>query len=144
MELIRHGQLDQADPNVSGKIIAAFADALGLEEDEVGLGHKIIEELEAESLDFLDIAYKLEVSFDIKIPRGGIETAARDGLDDAAYEVDGILTPHALGRLAEALPELPETCFSPGLRVSQVPELFIVATFYNLVVRLLNEKSATA
>ncbi len=143
MELLRAGQLDVADEQIWSKVRLAFADALGLEEDEVELHHRIIEELEAESLDFLDIAYKLEVSFDIKIPRGGIENAAKDGIEDGGYEVNGVLTETALTRLAEAMPEIPSDKFSAGLRVSEVPELFIVATFYNLVVRLIVEKNAS-
>ena len=61
--------LDQADPAIWDKVRDAFAEALGLDEDEVELHHKIIEDLDAESLDFLDIAFRLERAFDIKIPR---------------------------------------------------------------------------
>ena len=144
MELLRAGQLGQADDQVWSKVRIAFADALGLEEDEVELGHRIIDELEAESLDFLDIAYKLEVSFDIKIPRGGIENTAKDGMEEGGYELNGVLNEGALVRLTEAMPEIPSEKFTTGLRVSEVPELFIVATFYNLVIRLLDEKNTAA
>ena len=141
MELLRASQLEQVDSETWNKIRSAFADALGLEEDEVELAHTVIGDLEAESLDFLDIAYKLEVAFDIKIPRGGIENAARDDMGDEQYEIDGILTEVALKRLAVAMPEVAVEKFVPGLRVTEVPELFIVATFYNLVVRLAKEKN---
>ncbi len=134
--------LDQADPEIWGKVREAFAEALGLDEDEVELEHKIIEELDAESLDFLDIAFRLERAFDIKIPRGGIESAAREGVSEEEYEVDGVLTDKALQSLKEAMPEVPPEEFSPGLRTAEVPELFRVATFYNLVVHLLAEKAA--
>jgi acyl carrier protein len=131
---------DAADPAIWSKVQEAFAEALGLDEDEVELNSRIIEELDAESLDFLDIAFRLERAFDIKIPRGGIESAAKEGVEDGQYEVDGVLTDVALAKLAEAMPELPSDELRPGLRTTQVPELFRVATFYNLVVRLLNEK----
>lgn len=144
MDLLLAGQFDQVDSEIWNKIRSAFADALGLEEDEVELAHTVIGDLEAESLDFLDIAYKLEVAFDIKIPRGGIENAARDDMGDEQYEVDGILTDVALERLSAAMPEVPADQFVSGLRVTEVPELFIVATFYNLVVRLVEEKNHAA
>ena len=144
MDLLHAGQFDQVDSEIWNKIRSAFADALGLEEDEVELAHTVIGDLEAESLDFLDIAYKLEVAFDIKIPRGGIENAARDDMGDEQYEVDGILTDVALKRLSAAMPEVPADQFVSGLRVTEVPELFIVATFYNLVVRLVEEKNHAA
>ena len=135
---------DAADPEVWGKVQTAFAEALGLDDDEVELGSMIIEDLDAESLDFLDIAFRLERAFDIKIPRGGIEKAAREGIDDEEYEVDGVLTASALEKLRDAMPEIPADRFSDGLRTTEVPELFVVATFYNLVVHLLNEKNGAA
>jgi len=144
VDLLHAGQFDQVDSEIWNKIRSAFADALGLEEDEVELAHTVIGDLEAESLDFLDIAYKLEVAFDIKIPRGGIENAARDDMGDEQYEVDGILTDVALKRLSAAMPEVHADQFVSGLRVTEVPELFIVATFYNLVVRLVEEKNHAA
>lgn len=132
----------EVDAAVWAKVHAAFAEALGLELDEVSFDSRIISDLDAESLDFLDVAFRLERGFDIKIPRGGIEQAARDGVGEEAYEVDGVLTAHALSGLADALPEIPRAEFAPGLKTIHVPELFRVGTFYNLVVRLLNEKSA--
>jgi acyl carrier protein len=135
---------DAADPEIWGKVQTAFAEALGLDDDEVNLDSVIIEDLDAESLDFLDIAFRLERAFDIKIPRGGIEKAAREGIDDEEYEVDGVLTASALEKLKEAMPEIPADNFTDGLRTTAVPELFVVATFYNLVVHLLNEKNGEA
>ena len=134
--------LDSADPVIWGKVRTAFAEALGREEDEVELHHKIIEELDAESLDFLDIAFRLERAFDVKIPRGGIENTAKAGMGDEVYEIDGALTEAAVERLREAMPEVPPEEVRAGMRVNEVAEVFRVATFYNLVVHLLNEKSA--
>jgi acyl carrier protein len=131
------GSQSALDPQIWAKVQTAFAEALGLDEDEVELPHKVIEDLAAESLDFLDLAFRLERAFEIKIPRGGIESAAREGA--VAYEVDGVLTEEALIRLAEAMPEVPVDEFKAGLRTTEVPELFRVATFYNLVVTLLRE-----
>lgn len=137
-------RLPDVDPQIWSKVREAFAEALGLDDDEVTLESTVIGELGAESLDFLDIAFRLERSFDIKIPRGGIEDAAREGVDDEDYEVDGILTPTALTRLAEAMPEVPAEEFKVGLRTTEVPELFRVATFYNLVVHLMAQRHQAA
>jgi acyl carrier protein len=136
--------LDQADPAIWEKVRAAFADALALDVDEVELHHEVIGDLGAESLDFLDVAYRLERAFDIKIPRGGIESTAKSGMGDDAYEVAGVLTAPAIEKLAEAMPEVPREKFVEGLRTAEVASLFRVATFYNLVVHLLNEKSRAA
>ena len=85
----------------------------------------------------LDIAFRLERTFDIKIPRGGIEQAAQEALDDGEpYEVDGILTARGLTALAEAMPEIPREEFREGLKVNEIGLLFRVSTFYRLVVEL--------
>ena len=132
--------LPEFDPEIWGKVQRAFAEALGLEEDEVEPHHKVIGDLEAESLDFLDIAFRLGRAFDIKIPRGGIEQAAREGGD--GVDESGVLTADGLDRLAEAMPEVPREEFREGLRVTEIAELFRVATFYTLVIRLMEEKAS--
>jgi acyl carrier protein len=138
------GQIPNIDPLVWDQVREAFAEALGLEEDQVHLEDRVIGDLGAESLDFLDIAFRLERAFDIKIPRGGIEKTARTGVAEEEYEVNGVLTPGAIERLAEVMPEVPREEFREGLRVSEVPELFRVATFCNLVVHLVAEKEREA
>lgn len=130
----------QLDPAVWAKVQDAFAAALGLEEDEIELDSKLIEDLGAESLDFLDIVYRLERAFDIKIPRGGIESSAQEEAG-GTYEVDGILTDEGLSALKQLMPEVPPDEFVDGLRVTEVPELFRVATFYNLVCHLMAQAS---
>ena len=128
------------DPQIWAKVQDAFAAALGLEEDEIELDARLIEELGAESLDFLDIVYRLERAFDIKIPRGGIETSAQEETD-GVYEVDGILTEDGLNALRQLMPEVPNEEIREGLRVTEVPELFRVATFYNIVAHLIEQKA---
>ena len=139
--LLTHDTFDQADPAIWAKVQGAFAEALGLDEEEVTLESTIIGDLGAESLDFLDLAFRLERAFDIKIPRGGIENTARSDMGEEAYEVNGVLTEKAIERLAAAMPEIPPGELKEGLRVSEVASHFRVATFYNLVVHLLAEKA---
>jgi acyl carrier protein len=130
-----HTNIDEAK---WAKVRDAFAAALGLEDDEVELGSKLISDLGAESLDFLDIVYRLERAFDIKIPRGGIEGSAQEEVG-GTYEVDGILTDDGLMALKQLMPEVPSDEFHDGMRVTEVPELFRVATFYNLVCHLIEK-----
>lgn len=119
------------------KVRSCIAEALGLDADEVSYGSRLIGDLGAESLDFLDIAFRLERAFDVRIPRGGIEAASKEGLAEGeSYEVNGVLTPAALERLAAHMPEVPREEFKPGLKVSEVSSLMRVGTFYNLVVGL--------
>jgi acyl carrier protein len=119
------------------KVRGCIAEALGLDPDEVGYGSRLIGDLGAESLDFLDIAFRLERAFDIRIPRGGIEAASKEGLAEGeTYEVGGVLTSAAIERLVEHMPEVPRAEFRVGLKVSEVPTLMRVGTFYNVVTGL--------
>lgn len=125
------------------KVRSCIAEALGLDEEEVRYDARLIGDLGAESLDFLDIAFRLERAFDIRIPRGGIEAASKEGLAEGeSYEVNGVLTAVALERLAAHMPEVPREEFRVGLKVSEVPTLMRVATFCNVVAKLLEQKKA--
>ncbi len=137
------GSAAECDANVLAKVRQAFADALGLGVDEVQFDSVILGELGAESLDLLDIAFRLERAFDIRIPRGGIEATSKQGLGEGeVYEVGGVLTKAALVKLAEAMPEVPAAEFRDGLKVSEVATLLRVGTFYNLVQGLSAQKAA--
>lgn len=131
------------DQAIWSKVRNCVAEALGLDDDEVELDARLIDDLGAESLDFLDLVFRLERAFDIKIPRGGVEAQAQADLDGAeSYEQNGVLTELGLAKLAEAMPEVPADDFKPGLKSAEIPTLFRAATFYRIVVHLLEQKSA--
>ena len=131
------------DPEVYNVVAECFAEALGLEPEEIEYDALVIDDLGAESLDLLDIVFRLERAFKIKIPRGGIESAAKEGLsDDEEYEVGGVLTALGLERLAAAMPEIPSDSFQEGLKVSEIPLLFRGSTFCRLVVELVESQNA--
>ena len=122
------------------KVRDAFIEALGVEDDEVEPSSRIFDELGAESLDLLEIVFLLERAFDIKIPRDGVRSASQEGIDPAEYEVDGVLTEKALDKLREVMPEVPADEITPGMTANDIPRLFRVQTFVNMVIELLNAK----
>lgn len=125
------------DPDVYEKVRTCIGEALGLDRDDMHYASRLIGDLGAESLDFLDIAFRIERAFDIRIPRGGVEAASKEGLAEGeSYEVNGVLTAAARTRLAAYMPEVPVEEFRDGLKVSEVAGLFRVGTFCNLVIRL--------
>ena len=141
MQLSAH-ENDNLDPKIWSTVHEVFQDALELDPEEVEFSSMVISELEAESIDFLDIAFQLEKNFQIKIPRGGIEKAAREGTEGEGLNPDGTLTVEALEALKVAMPEVPSTEFVVGLKTTDIPNLFRVGTFYNLVIKLLSEKES--
>jgi len=128
---------------VWAKVVDAFCEALGLEEDEVEANARVIDDLGAESLDFLDIAFRLERAFGVKIPRGEIQRTAEEEAAEA-FEEDGKLTGAGAIALRKALPEIEPTEIEAGLAVRDIPRLFTVQTFVNLVNKLIAEKEAGA
>ncbi len=84
------------------KIQAALVDALGVDDDEVTGEATLVGDLGAESIDFLDIVFRLEKSFDIKIPRG--ELFPEDILTNSEYVVDGKITEQGVEELRKRMP----------------------------------------
>jgi len=84
------------------KIQVALIDALGVEDDEVTPDATLVGDLGAESIDFLDIVFRLEKAFDIKIPRG--ELFPEDILTDSTYVQDGRVTSEGVEQLKKRMP----------------------------------------
>src|ERR1043166_9917325 len=84
------------------KIQNALVDALGVDEEEVTRSATLTGDLGAESIDFLDIVFRLEKAFDIKIPRG--ELFPEDILTSAQYVQNGKVTPEGLDQLRKRMP----------------------------------------
>ena len=114
-----------------------IAEALYVDIDTVTADANLTADLGAESIDFLDIVFRLEKSFAIKLPKGEIEQRVRGDLAGAEYEVNGVLQEKALERLRGIMPEINPAQISPGLRVKDIPSLFTVATFERMVMERL-------
>jgi acyl carrier protein len=84
------------------KVRDALVDALGVEEDEVTREATMVGDLGAESIDFLDIVFKLERAFEIEIPRA--ELFPDDVLTSAEYVEDGKVTPAGIAELKKRMP----------------------------------------
>ena len=116
------------------KVAETMADALGCDEDEVTPQASLIEDLNAESIDFLDIVFRLERAFKIKIPRGKIVENARGALTEAEFEHNGIVTEAGFKQLRGYLSEVPAERFKNPTKVKDIPRLFTPETFCKLVV----------
>ena len=123
------------------KVAATMADALGCEPERVKLDASLINDLGAESIDFLDIIFRLERTFKVKIPRGKIVEEARGDLSEAEFDQAGIVTSAGLQRLKSFLSEVPAERFKSPMKVADIPRLFTTETFCKMVIR---QQRATA
>jgi acyl carrier protein len=123
------------DPELVRRVIEEVAASLGVDPADVGPDDSLILDLGADSLDLLDLVFRLEEAFGIRIERGQIEVRIKEAMGGDPYELDGVLTPKALALLRRELPEVRPDRFREGLRSSEVVTLFTVRTLVRLVER---------
>lgn len=131
--------------NIEGvypKVREIIADVLVLDQNEVSLNSRLIVDLGAESIDFLDLVFQLEKEFAIKIPRGQLEKNARGNLAEDEFEKGGVLTAPGITALKNYLSEVPAEFFKANMKVNEIPMLFTVETFCKLVVAAISEQRA--
>jgi len=123
------------------KVAETMADALGCDKEKVKLDASLIGDLGAESIDFLDIIFRLERAFKVKIPRGKIVEEARGQLSESEFEKGGVVTDAGVARLKSFLSEVPPERFKTPLKSAEIPKLFTTETFCKMVIR---QQRATA
>lgn len=123
-------------------IAATIADALGCDAEEVTLEASLVEDLDAESIDFLDLVFRLERGFKLKIPRGKVVEEARGDLSEAEFEQNGIVTEAGLERLRSFLTEISPDRIQAPMRSEDIPRLFTAETFCKMVVRAQHDAAA--
>ncbi|HEB60230.1 MAG TPA: acyl carrier protein [Phycisphaeraceae bacterium] len=121
---------------ILAKVTEVLEEALGVDEDEVTLEATLIGDLEAESIDFLDIVFRLEKAFDIKIEQG--ELFPENVAQNPDYVQDGKVTPAGIAALKERLPHVDFTDFEADPDVSKVGDIFTVDTIVRFIENKLN------
>jgi acyl carrier protein len=106
------------------KVQATLVDALGVDEEDVTRDSTLQGDLGAESIDFLDIVFRLERNFGIKIPRG--ELFPENLMADAEWVADGKLTSKGLDELKARLPYADLTKFATNPEVEKIGDLYTV------------------
>ena len=119
------------EQEIIAKVRKCVATALGRDEDEVELESVLSRDLEAESIDYLDITFQLEKAFGITIQKD--ELFPQKIFQEEKYVKDGVVTEAGLGFLAEKLPYADLSQFKQDPKVTKVPDLFTVGLLVNYV-----------
>lgn len=130
--------------DVYPKVREIVAEVLVIDEEEISLNSRLIVDLGAESIDFLDLVFQLEKEFKIKIPRGQLEKNARGDLAENEFEKGGVITVDGLKALQDYLSEVPAEQFKPNMKVNEIPILFTIETFCKLIVSAVKEQQNAA
>lgn len=110
---------------VFDKVRETLVDALGVDDDEVTPEATLIGDLGAESIDFLDIVFRLEKNFDIRIPRGELfpENIASA---ESGFVKDGVVTEAGIAELKQRMPHADVDGFAADPKVENIQDLFTV------------------
>jgi acyl carrier protein len=106
------------------KVKTCLVEALGVDDDEVTPEASIMGDLGAESIDWLDIVFRLERAFSIKIPHG--ELSPEDILTNTQYVQDGKVTAAGLDQLKQRMPFADLSKFERNPAVQDFPHLLTV------------------
>jgi acyl carrier protein len=113
------------------KIKIALTDALGVDDEDIKPEATLVGDLGAESIDFLDIVFRLEKAFDIKIPRG--ELFPEDVFTNPEYVKDGMVTEGGLAELRKRMPFANLDEFAANPNVQDFANLLTVADMCRFV-----------
>ena len=109
-----------------------LVDALGVDNEEVTSEATLMGDLGAESIDFLDIVFRLEKAFQIKIPREEL-FPAESLMTNPEFVANGKLTEKGLAELKNAMPHTDFAAFESDPDINKLGDLFTVNSIVNYV-----------
>jgi acyl carrier protein len=120
---------------IYSKVSATLVEALNVDEEDIKPTSTLQGDLGAESIDFLDIVFRLEREFGIKIPRGELFPEAIFQGDPELVQ-DGRVTPKGLDELRAKMPFADLRKFEEDPEVGNLSNLFTV----DLIARYIQGK----
>jgi acyl carrier protein len=127
-----------SNEEIFDKVREALVDALGVDDDEVTPEATLQGDLDAESIDFLDIVFRLEKAFDIKIERG--ELFPEDILTNTDFVQDGKVNATGIAKLKERMPFADLSKFEANPVVQNLGQQLTVNDMCNFVAHKLAKK----
>tara|TARA_B100000902_G_C27211303_1_gene864495 strand:+ start:318 stop:716 length:399 start_codon:yes stop_codon:yes gene_type:complete len=117
-------------------------EALGAETDEIIPSASLVADLGAESIDFLDISFKLEQVFNFKIAQG--ELFPENLMENPDWVSDGKFTNLGLEQLRKCMPHVNFNDFEKDPQVSKVGDVITVSSICDFVKRKLNSENQSS
>lgn len=112
----------------------AVADALGMPADEIGPDATLMDELGAESIDLLDILFRLQKSVGVKIQASDLGEYVQGGIPDEEFgDEREVVTPKGMEQLKKVMPQIDESELLGRLTADKVMSLFTVQNLADMV-----------
>lgn len=122
---------------IFSEVQEVLVDALGVDDDEVTGEATLMGDLGAESIDFLDVVFRLEKAFGIKIPREEL-FPIENLMSNPEYVSSGKMTETGLVELRTKMPHTDFTAFESDPDINKLGDLFTVNLIVNYVESKLN------
>jgi acyl carrier protein len=129
--------MSMTNEEIYAKVKEDLIDALGVDDDEITPEATLMGDLGAESIDFLDIVFRLEKAFSVKIPREEL-FPAENILNNSEYVSDGKLTEAGLAQLEASMGHVDFTEFKKDPDVNKISDLFTVDSIVKYIAGKVN------
>jgi acyl carrier protein len=115
---------------------SSVAEALGLDEDEVTADSTLLGDLGAESIDLLDILFRIERSLGVKIQASDLSVYVQGGIPDSEFgDENELITPTGMAQLKKVMPQINPDELQGKLKADQVLTLFTVQNLADMVAQ---------
>jgi acyl carrier protein len=123
-----------AQYDIAQVVRAAVADTLGTPELPTDLDARLVDDLGLESLDLLDILFRIECRIPVRLPMTWLSEVLQGQVPDGEFCTErGVVTDRGLHRLREILPQLDPARWTGRLRVEHIPSLVTVGNLVDMV-----------
>jgi acyl carrier protein len=127
---------------IQSAVQESIVGALGVDEDEVTPNATLLGELGAESIDLLDILFRLERKLGIKIQASDLGAYVQGGIPDEVFgDEAGIVSPVGLAQLKKVMPQIDTDALAGKLEAGKVMSLFTVENLVGLVAQRAEAKA---
>jgi acyl carrier protein len=126
--------MSSTETEIYDAVKEAIVGALGVDDDEVTPDATIFEDLGAESIDLLDVLFRIERSTGVKIQAADIGEHIQGGISDEEFgDADGMVSEAGLAQLKKVMPQIDTDALAGNLRAEGVIGLFTVQNLADLV-----------
>jgi acyl carrier protein len=128
------------DSNYFEAVQQAVANALGVDEDEAAPDATLMDDLGAESIDLLDILFRIERSVGVKIQASDLGDEIQGGIPEEEFGAGGNVSAKGLAHLTTVMPQIDPDEYADKLPAEEVIMHFTVQNLADMVARRAAEK----
>ena len=128
---------------INAAVKEALVGALGVDEEDVNPSATLLGDLGAESIDLLDILFRLERKVGVKIQAADLAAHVQGGISDDEFgDTSGKITTKGLAQLKKVMPQIDTAALEGKLEAEKVMSLFTVENLADMVGQRAAAKSA--